>query len=175
MKDHQDPDQYPDDEEILVSRAQLKREMKALQTLAERLMGLKQAQWQTMGFSLSLMEALEESTRIKNQNALRRHSKRVARLLSEEDTSKLEQLLKRMDDKDFQDKEAFHRLEQWRERLITQGDDALQKLLDDYPKADRNRLRQLIRASKKERESDKTPVAQRKLFKYIRELSEFNE
>jgi len=177
MNDYEDLESQQDGEaeEELVSRSQLKREMLALQALGERLIKLKPAQWNTLGFGSSLMEALEESTRIKNHVAIRRHIRRVAKLLNEEDTTKLNQLFTRMDDKDFQDKDAFHRLEQWRERLINEGDDALQKLLDDYPKADRNQLRQLIRASRKEREKEKTPSAQRKLFKYIRGLSEIND
>ncbi len=177
MTEHDDPSRPPEVEleEEVISRSQIKREMHALQKLAERLLQLKPAQWKKLGFGTSMLAALEESTRIKNHIAIRRHIKRVAKLLNNEDTEKLDQLFARMDDKDFQDKAGLQRLEQWRERLLMDGDAALQKLLDDYPKADRQQLRQLIRAGRKERENDEPSTAQRKLFKYIKELDGYVE
>jgi len=175
MSENDEPSSITESEqdEELISRSQIKREMHALQKLAERLIGLKPGQWSKLGFGSVMMAALEESTRIKNHIAIRRHIKRVGKLLNNEDTEKLDQLFARMDDKDFQDKAGLQRLEQWRERLLTEGDKALQVLLDDHPKADRQQLRQLIRAGRKERETESSGTAQRKLFKYIKELEGF--
>lgn len=159
-----------DDEEQTVSRSEIKRQMLALQALGERLVTLKPAQWEEFGFSESMLEALQESQRIKSHNAMRRHIRRLGKLLNQEDTEKVEALFKRMDDRAMQDTQRFHRIEQWRDRLIEGDDKTLSDLLDICPNVDIQHLRQLIRASKKERELAKPPAAQRKLFKYLRGL-----
>ncbi|MCW8889146.1 MAG: DUF615 domain-containing protein [Sedimenticola sp.] len=164
-----DVDLY-EDEEPIISRSEIKRQMHALQTLAERLASLKPAQWEQFTFSESMREALQETLRIKSQNALQRHIKRLAKLLSKEDTAQIEALFARMDDHALQDTQRFHRIEQWRDRLLKGDDKTLSDLLDICPKADRQHLRQLIRSGKKELELSKPPSAQRKLFRYLREL-----
>jgi ribosome-associated protein len=159
-----------DEEEQTVSRSEIKRQMLALQTLGERLVGLKPAQWEAFGFSEVMLDALRESQRIKSHNAMRRHIRRLGKLLSQEDTEKVELLFKRTDDRAMQDTQRFHRIEQWRDRLIEGDDKTLSDLLDICPNVDVQHVRQLIRAGKKERELAKSPAAQRKLFKYLREL-----
>ncbi|WP_275099349.1 ribosome biogenesis factor YjgA [Sedimenticola hydrogenitrophicus] len=159
-----------DEEEQTVSRSEIKRQMLALQALGERLVGLKPAQWEGFGFSEVMLDALRESQRIKSHNAMRRHIRRLGKLLSQEDTEKVELLFKRTDDRAMQDTQRFHRIEQWRDRLIEGDDKTLSDLLDICPNVDVQHLRQLIRTGKKERELAKPPAAQRKLFKYLREL-----
>jgi ribosome-associated protein len=72
------------------------------------------------------------------------------------------------------DTAALHRVEQWRDRLIAQGDDALNALLAECPHADRQRLRHLARQAKVEREQNKPLHAYRDLFRELRELLEGN-
>ncbi|MCW8905664.1 MAG: DUF615 domain-containing protein [Sedimenticola sp.] len=158
------------EEDTAPSRSELKRQMLALQDLGERLLSLKESQWETLGFSETMLEALRESKRIKSQNAMRRHVRRLGKLLSKEDIGKVEQLFQRADNQAREERQRFHRLEQWRDRLVEGDENTLSKLLDICPNADRQRLRQLIRNSKKELELQKPPASQRKLFKYLREI-----
>jgi len=65
----------------------------------------------------------------------------------------------------------FHRLEAWRDRLLAEGDAALPELLAEFPGADRQQLRQLIRNAHRERAAQKPPRAARLLFRYLRELA----
>ena len=160
----------PEDDGEIVSRSQVKREMLALQALGERLMELGPEQWPGLGLGPLLLEALEESRRIKSHNARRRHIRRLGKLLRNEETERVEALFRRMDKARLEDTHRFHRLEAWRERLLAEGDDALEALLLEAPGADRQRLRQLIRDGRRERESGRPPSNQRKLFKYLREL-----
>jgi len=152
------------------SKSEIKRELLALQKLGERLVGLSPKRWGEFQFGPVMMEALQESRRISSHNAMRRHYRRLGKLLREEDTEQVRKLFQRMDNEQLQDTQYFHRLEQWRERLLAQGDDALQALLHVCPDADRQRLRQMIRNARKEREQERPPTVQRKLFKYLREL-----
>jgi ribosome-associated protein len=65
---------------------------------------------------------------------------------------------------------AMHRIETWRERLLDQGDAALAELLDEYPTADRQQLRQLVRSALDERKRNKPPRAYRELYRALREM-----
>src|SRR5688500_13568258 len=65
---------------------------------------------------------------------------------------------------------AMHRVEAWREKLLAEGDDALAQLLDEYPHADRQSLRQLVRNTLEERKRNKPPRAFRELYRELREL-----
>ncbi|MDP2341418.1 MAG: ribosome biogenesis factor YjgA [Deltaproteobacteria bacterium] len=75
---------------------------------------------------------------------------------------------------------AFQRADQWREKLIGDGDAALSLLCTEHPEVDRTALRQLVRAAAKERETQQaTPEAERgpstnqkKLFRSLRLLFE---
>ena len=156
--------------EELVSRGQLKREMQALQALGARLMKLKPKLWQQFDFSQPILDALDESLRIKSHNALRRHSRRLAKLMSAEGEERVTHFISRLDEKELQDNQHFQRLEHWRDRLLNEGDEALENLLDSCPNVDRQHIRQLIRSGKKERELQQSLTAQKKLFKYLKDL-----
>lgn len=69
-----------------------------------------------------------------------------------------------------------HLLERWRARLVEGGNDALTEFVNAYPHADRQRLRQLVRAASKERNGE-TPATRhyRALFQFIRTLAETAE
>ena len=133
-------------------------------------MNLSPGQWQALDLSPELIGALEESRRIKSHNAIRRHTRRLGKLLRQEETDKIEALFERIDNQHLAESRRLHRLESWRERLLDEGDDALQQLLAAAPDADRQRLRQMIRDGRREREAGRAPTNQRKLFRYLREL-----
>jgi len=65
---------------------------------------------------------------------------------------------------------VMHRVEAWRERLLDDGDVALAELIEQYPDADRQGLRQLVRNTLEERKRNKPPRAYRELFRHLREL-----
>jgi len=68
--------------------------------------------------------------------------------------------------------QRIKKLEQIRDRLIDNGDDALAEVLNLWPDADRQQLRTLIRNAKKEKEGNKPPKSARLIFQYLRELAE---
>tara|TARA_B100001059_G_C17354855_1_gene342338 strand:- start:288 stop:545 length:258 start_codon:yes stop_codon:yes gene_type:complete len=61
-----------------------------------------------------------------------------------------------------------HRVEIWRERLI-QDKNALTELIGLCPDIDRQKIRQLIQNTLKERKASNPPKYYRQLFKYIKE------
>lgn len=164
------PSDIDNQDEVGVSKSQRKREMHALQALAERLAGLNPQQWQQFDFSGPMMAALDESRRVKGHNAMRRHLRRLGKLLQHEDAEQVKILFRRIDHAHLADTERFHRLERWRDRLLAGGDEVLGELLDVCPNIDRQQLRQLVRTAKQELEHNKPPVSQRKIFKYLKAL-----
>ena len=54
------------------------------------------------------------------------------------------------------------------ERLLQEGDGALQALIEEFPNLDRNHLRQLIRTAKQESSQNSPPKAYRKIFQLIK-------
>ncbi len=101
--------------------------------------------------------------------ALRRHYKRIAKLLSREDTDAVNALLYEKENLARQEAARHHRFERWRERLIDEGDEALGEFLNAYPAADRQQLRSLVRAAQRDRERGR-PDSARKLFRFLREV-----
>jgi ribosome-associated protein len=65
-------------------------------------------------------------------------------------------------------------LERWRERLIGEGDGAISDFLEEHPATDRQQLRTLVRAAKRDTERGK-PEAPRKLFRFLRAAVEAGE
>lgn len=63
-----------------------------------------------------------------------------------------------------------HMTERWRDRLLNDGNDAITELMDDYPHADRQQLRHLVRNAHKEAEQGGAPKASRLLYQYLKVL-----
>lgn len=108
---------------------------------------------------------------MKASGARNRQLKYISKLIRNEDVSVLERYLEEAGDARRKEAHLLHRLEQWRERLLEQGDAAINDLLTEFPHADRQQLRQLLRTAQKEQQQQKPPAAARKLFRYLRELA----
>ncbi len=162
---------FDEEEDLGPSKSEIKREMLALQKLGERLTLLSGKELDRMPLSPVLLDGLEEAKRIKSHIARRRHMRRLGKLLRHEDLDAIEQVIDEIDNRHQAGVARFHNLERWRDQLIAGDSGVFGEFLAEYPAADRQRLRQLIQAVKKEREREKPPAAFRKLFKYLREVA----
>ncbi|MES9918193.1 MAG: ribosome biogenesis factor YjgA [Candidatus Thiodiazotropha sp. 4PDIV1] len=153
------------------SKSEIKREMLALQKLGERLTSLSPSYLARMTLSEDMLSALEEAKRIKSHNALRRHYRRLGKLLQHEDLESIQQVIDELDQKHHSSVARFQSLERWRDRLIEGDSEVFGEFLAEYQNADRQHLRHLIHAVKREQERGGPPQAYRKLFKYLREVS----
>lgn len=151
------------------SKSQIKRQLHALQTMAEQLVTLPRGELEQLGLGEATWTAIDETARIKDQRALRRHYKRIAGCLARENTEPLQSLLDGRARREREASARHHWLEHWRERLIAEGDAALGEFLDAYPAADRQALRQLVRAAQRDVERAK-PDAPRRLFRLLRDI-----
>ncbi|MBU1330514.1 MAG: ribosome-associated protein [Gammaproteobacteria bacterium] len=164
--------EYLDDFSGEKSKTQIKRELHALQDLGQRLTSLKPDLLNKLPLTDALRRALEEAPKHTANAAKKRHVQFIGRLMRDQDVEAILTLLDQVDASTRQYNERFHNLERWRDRLINGDDATLEAFVGDYPDADRQHLRQLIRQAQHEAAQNKAPAASRKLFKYIRELDE---
>ena len=153
------------------SKSQLKREADALQKIGEQLINMSAHELEDIPLPDNLVSAIEDARQMK-KGALKRQRQFIGKLMRDLDPKPIIDALEARKAKALEQNRNFHRLEAWRDRLLDEGDAALNEFLDDYPAADRQKLRQLIRQAKKEAEQGKPPKSARNLFRYLRELSE---
>ena len=171
MRHHDEhPDQ--DDEIEWVSKSQMKREMHALQELGEALIKLKPSELAKVPLDDELQEAIALAHKLiskKEREGLRRHLQFVGKLMRSRDVTAIEQSLAAFDHKSAVVNAHFHRLEQWRDRLVKEGDKGVDALLAEYHQLDRQKLRQMARQARKELAANLPPKAYRELFQYLKQ------
>ena len=157
------------------SRSQLRREALDVLKLAQALAGLSDAQLSHVPLDEDLLAEVRRARGVTQQIARKRQIAYLAKQLRKLDDEELEPIRARLDNDRQQSRleaATLHHAEQWRERLIADGDVALTELLNTHPDADRQHLRQLARQAKTERDRNSPPHAQRELFRILRQLLE---
>lgn len=165
--------QYQDDNEFEdwgPSKSQLKRDADALQKMGDELVSLSHSELEKVPMDEELADAIELGRKLKpkKDESYRRHLQFIGRLMRNRDPEPIIEALSIFKNRHSTVNARLHRLEQWRERLITEGDSALNELMSQFHDLDRQKLRQLIRSANKERELNKPPVAYREMYQYLR-------
>jgi ribosome-associated protein len=172
MREHDD--EFPEDGDDSPSRSQRRRDALAVFELAERLVALTEAQLGQLPLDEDLLTEIEKAQRISQQIARKRQIQYLAKMMRRHE-DELPALRAQLDhDRQLarRDTAELHRLEEWRDRLIDDGDEALTELLQQFPSADRQHLRQLARQARAERNENRPPHAFRELFRELRTLFE---
>jgi len=158
-------------DEIPPSRTQIKKQMTALQDLGAELVLLNADQLAEMALPETLHEAVTAAQRITRFEARRRQLQYIGRLMRHIDPEPIRARLERWSATSREHTARLHRIERWRERLLTEGA-ALADFAREYPRADIQRLRTLARNAQRERERNEPPRSYRALFKLLRETLE---
>lgn len=157
------------------SRSQQRRDALEVLALGEKLVALSEGQLARLPIPESLLPHIRECRRITAQIAHKRQLQFLAKQMRREDAEVLDAIRDALDEKGEaarREAAAMHRVEAWRERLLDDGDAALARLLEEYPHADRQLLRQLMRNALDERRRNKPPRAFRELYRELRQLLE---
>jgi len=155
------------------SRKQKRGEALEVLALGEKLVSLTPAQLARLPVPEDLLPHIAECKRITAHIAHKRQLAFLAKHMRREDESTLEAIRDALDansDTGRREVAMMHRAEDWRERLMADGDKALAALLDEYPQADRQQLRTLVRNAQAERAKNKPPRAFREIFQVLRGL-----
>ncbi len=172
MPDYESTDDYDDLPEG-PSKSELKRRMTALQTLGETLVGLSDKQLRKIPIEdQRLTDAIQETRRITSNSARRRHLQFIGKLMRDIDAEPIAEALDALDRERNQAAAQFQGLEQVRDRLLAAGLPGIEDILDRWPEADRQQLRQLLLQDQREQQRNQAPAARRKLFRYLRELDD---
>ena len=164
-------DNYEDDEDW-ISKTQRKHECDEMQKLGESLITLKISELNELNLPDMLRSAIEETHKIHQRGALKRQKQYIGKVMRDVDFEDIQKQYEDFSHKHDLNNAHFKRLEKWRDRILAEGDKALNELITEFPQVDRQHLRQLIRKAKKEQETGKPPTTYRQIYKYLRDLSE---
>jgi ribosome-associated protein len=173
---HNDSDY--DDEDFGPSKSAIKREHKSFQDLAKKLIELSEKELAQIPLTETLRDPIIAARKLKQSEALRRQIRYIGKIFSREDDSDQQAIQQAYQDLitgHQQQARNFHRLEALRDRLLVEGVDAIEDVINTYPDADRQHLRQLVLQANKEKKANKPPAAARKIFVYLRELAAANK
>lgn len=159
----------PVEEEVQPSRTKRKLDDQALQDLGEALVAVTEGKLAELDLPERLRDAIMEARGISKFGALRRQMQYIGRLMREEgDAETIRARLDAWNGVSVEETARLHLIERWRLKLLN-DEKALDALIAEYPKADIQRLRTLMRNTKRETEAGKPPKSFRELFQVLRE------
>jgi ribosome-associated protein len=166
MEDDYEPGDQPP------SKSQLKRDAHALQQLGVALLEIPEQDWLALNLPEALVSALRDAKQTSSHGARKRQLQFVGKLMREIDPEPVQRYFEQLRLSTRRQTQRQHACEDWRDRMISQGDSAIDAYLDEHPAADRQHLRQLVRQAKKEQADNKPPKSSRALFRYIRDVGQ---
>ncbi len=167
-----------DDEEVEYyavrpNKTQIKKDMAALFAISEEMSELSMGQLKTLELPEVINKAVVEVSGMPHKGARKRLLKFIAGQLNKIEVEPIFEKLARIKNKSAHAVREHHIVERWRDRLISEGNDALTELLDEQPHADRQVLRQLLRNAQKEAAAGKPPKSSRLLYRQLKNLFQF--
>lgn len=150
------------------SKSQRKRDMTALQELGEKLSQLSPEALKKLPLDEYLLDTILQAQKMAQREARRRHIQLVGKLMRDADVEAIQAAYDASQNGSREANRALHELEQWRARLLREGDAVIGDVLKIFPGIESQLLRQLVRDAKQEAVQQKSPMASRKLFQYLK-------
>ena len=152
------------------SKSARKREAALLQELGVKLAALADQEIKALGLPDNLFVALRDLKRLPSHGAQVRQRQYIGKLMRNIDPEPV--LAKLAERKQRHDLEIryFQQIERWRDQLLSEPAAAIEELMLEYPNADRAALQRLLEKAERERLEQRSPVAARELFAFLRQL-----
>ena len=154
-----------------ISKTQRKMQVLALQDLGGELVALSEEQLARIELPERLRDAVMVARRITKFEAKRRQLQYIGKLMRGVEAEPIRAALDAALARSRRQVAAHKRIEAWRERLLA-GPGAVNELLAEYPGADAQRLRALVRGALRERAESRPPRSFRELYQALRALIE---
>lgn len=138
------------------SRTQHKKEAEQLQKLGLELTRLTREQLEHIDLPEELRAAVIEAQAISSNIAGRRQRQYIGALMRDVDPERIRRVLHQADTCTPVESKTEKEIRMWLNRLLTGGPDDIEAFLAVCPGQDRQRLRQLVRNSKKQGRSSKS-------------------
>lgn len=160
---------YDIDEDYVSSKTTDKRDSEAVQKIGMELVSLSKTQLDKIELDEFLYDAILQTRKIKPKTeAYRRHMQYIGKLMRNFDIEPIKASLAVVLNKNNNETAKLQIFEKMRERLLTQGDDEIQTVMEHYPQLDRQKLRTLVRQATKELAKGPESKSSKELFKYLR-------
>lgn len=151
------------------SKSQLKRDAHELQELGIELLSTPETAWRKLDLPDALVSTLRQTKRTRARGARNRQMQLIGKLMRGVDPEPIRRYFQQERVDASRAVQAHKALETWRDRLIEEGDPAIDEFIGEHPDADRRRLRDLVRQAQKEGAEGKSPASSRALFRYLRD------
>ena len=153
------------------SKSARKRHSDDLQSLGEALIDLPAAELDALPLPEQLRDAVLLAQRITAHGGLYRQKQYIGKLMRKIDAEPIREAMTARRDRERVEALRFHRIEQWRDKLLSEGTEAVAKLKTDFPNIDDRAIRSLTERARKEQQtsSQKITPAGRELFRLLRE------
>jgi ribosome-associated protein len=153
------------------SKSARKRAAQAAQDLGEALLRLPAVELAAIELPEGLLQALQAARRINSRAAAVRQRQYIGKLMRQVDLEPIRTALAARAARDARETELFRRTENWRDRLISEGEPALAELVHWHPALDLGEWRQRVEAARSERaRTGSGGSASRELFRALRAL-----
>ena len=138
-----------------------------MQELGEQLIDLTPEQLAGIDLDDALLSAVSAAKTIKSHGALRRQKQLIGKLMRNIDPDPVRQALERFGRQDRAEKAAFRRAEVWRDRIVSEGEAALQEFYAETGETSAALSALLHELQTTEFESGKRHI-RRRLFRLVR-------
>lgn len=160
------------------SKSALKRESHELQSLGKQLLEMPDNRLDDIGMSERLRDALDAYKKTKSFEGKRRQLQFIGKVMREVDAEPLREAVAQFQMGHARNALALHQAERWRVELLSEDKDVLTRWAEEFPGADLQQLRALVRSARKdaaEVPEKRSGRAYRELFQYIKQAMEAHE
>jgi ribosome-associated protein len=157
------------EKDSVVSKTELKKDSKKIQQFGRKISELTINNIEAFKFPLNIYEAVIGLKNLKSNSAKKRQVQYLGKLLREIDLTDAFLVMKQLKVSSQKEIQRNHIIEGWRDKLLS-NNNSITEFVDEYPKIDRQSLRQTISNAQKEKKEDKGPKYSRQLFKLIKDI-----
>ena len=154
------------DKDSVISKTELKKDSKKIQEFGRKISELTINNIEAFKFPSNIYEATVDLKNIKSNSAKKRQVQYLGKLLREIDLTDAFLIMKQLKVSSQKEIQRNHIIENWRDKLLS-NNDSITQFVDEYPKIDRQSLRQTISNAQKD---NKSPKYSRQLFKLIKDI-----
>ena len=157
------------EKDSVVSKTELKKDSKKIQQFGRKISELTINNIKAFKFPLTIYEAVIGLKNLKSNSAKKRQVQYLGKLLREFDLTHAFLVMKQLEVSSQKEIQRNHIIEGWRDKLLS-NNDSITEFVDEYPKIDRQSLRQTISNAQKEKKDNKGSKYSRQLFKLIKDI-----
>ena len=151
------------------SKSERKRRSDDLQSLGEALIDLPDSEFNALPLPEQLREAVQLARKITAHGGLYRQKQYIGKLMRKIDAEPIRATIEAKHERERVEALRFRRIEQWRDRLLQEGQSAIERLAAEVPGIDVASVTDLIARARAEQPTGDSTAASRALFRVLRE------